>query len=63
MQKSPGVVVMKVVPDRSSPSFNEDIHSVLTYWRQRLIGRIEFHLEIVESIPHDGGKIRFIVYE
>lgn len=63
VQKSPGVVVMKVVPDRSSPRFNEDIHSVLTYWQQRLIGRIEFHLEIVESIPHDGGKIRFIVYE
>lgn len=63
VQHSPGKVTVRVVPNSCYPHWRAEVDAVLSGLRRDAAGRIEYRLEFLESIPHNAGKIRFIVYE
>lgn len=63
VQHAPGRVTLRVVPNKDSAGWDSEIRTVLGELEHTAAGRIDYSLEYVDDIPHDGGKIRFIVYE
>jgi phenylacetate-CoA ligase len=58
-----GSVTIKLIPNRNNPSFQQGIDNIKKYYTGQYAGRVDFNFELVDSIPHDNGKLRFIVYE
>lgn len=63
VQHAPGNVTLRVVPNKAYHKWHEEVEVVLAELRKIAGDRIDYSLEYVQEIPHDGGKIRFIVYE
>lgn len=63
VQHCPGKVTLRVVPNRAYAGYKEDLQNLLNEIQGVAGDRIDYDLQLVDDIPHDGGKIRFIVYE
>lgn len=55
-------VTLKVVPNKNVEE-KEIVNKILIRLQNMYSGRIDFNLKLVNSIPHDGGKIRYIIHE
>lgn len=53
-------VTLKIVPEKNVS--NERIKDIFNFI-EKTYSQINFYLEIVNAIPHDAGKIRFILHE
>lgn len=62
-QHLPGAVTVVVAPEYSTPGAIDMISEMFSDICKSFGEGIDFKLELVDSIPHDGGKIRFIVYD
>ena len=62
-QHGPGRVSVLVVPDYGVPNARRQIDEMFEEICRSFGEGIDFDLKLVDSIPHDGGKIRFIVYD
>ena len=58
-----GVITIKLIPNKENPEYQKGIDNIKKYYTEQYAGRVDFDFEIVDSIPHDGGKLRFIVYD
>ena len=58
-----GVVTMRLIPNRDFPNWQEGIDRIRNFYDREYSGRIDFTYELVENIPHDDGKLRFIVHD
>lgn len=58
-----GRVTLRVLPDKTSSGYNEEIELVFNELKHTAGERIDYDLQYVDEIHHDGGKIRFIIYE
>ena len=56
-------MTLRVVPNSTYPAWETELQKIVDELRLAATGRIDYGLELVDAIPHDGGKIRFIVYE
>lgn len=63
VQKAPGMVILRVVPNRNYSSWEKDANAALNDLQRAAGDRVDYTLQYVDEIPHDEGKIRFIVYE
>lgn len=63
VQHAPGRVTLRVVPDKTCAGYKEEIELVFNELKHTAGNRLDYDLQYVDEIPHDGGKIRFIVYE
>lgn len=63
VQHAPGRVSIRVVPNKKYAGYKEDLQGLLNEIQAVAGNRIDYDLQLVDEIPHDGGKIRFIVYE
>lgn len=62
-QKKDGFVTLKVILNEKHTNAMDEIALVMQKLRDDFKDKIEFNLEFVESIPSDGGKIRYIIHE
>ena len=62
-QKQNGYAKFVVVPNNDYSKSMEEIKLIFNKLKLDLDGKIEFTLEIVDSIEYDGGKMRYIVHE
>lgn len=62
-QKSNGYATLIVVPNNNYAYAMVEINSVLEKLNKDFTGKLEFTLKCVDSIPYDGGKMRYIVHE
>lgn len=58
-----GVITMKLIPNREFSGWQEGIDRIRNFYDREYSGRIAFTYELVENIPHDDGKLRFIVHD
>jgi phenylacetate-CoA ligase len=63
IQEAPGVVTLLIVKNKQSDAFEKDFAFVQEKFLKPLKGRIDFTIQLVDAIPHDNGKARFIVYK
>lgn len=59
----PGNVTIKIVPNKSNPDYMKGVEYVKQYYQHNYEDRFVFDYELVDSISHDDGKLRIIVYE
>lgn len=59
---APGFVTVKVVPNWAYSAYDMEVNHVLRELRTVANGRVDYDLQYVDEILHDGGKIWFIVY-
>lgn len=62
-QKKDGYVTLVVVPNAGYANAMQEISGVLNKLNIDFADRIEFGLEIVDSIKYDAGKIRYIIHD
>ena len=62
-QKIPGEVAMLIVPNRTNPRWRDQFEIYKKNWVVPFEGRLKFTIKEVDVIPHEGGKIRFIIHE
>lgn len=63
VQHAPGKATLRVVPNRDYANWEAEVRKIVNEIQSSAGNRIDYSLEYVDDIPHDGGKIRFIVYE
>lgn len=56
-------ITIEYIPSSSSPSTLDSISQVLKAFSLRLGGEVPVAFKQVESIPHDRGKLRFVIKE
>lgn len=63
VQNANGEVLMKIVPNRENPHWTATFSAFKAKWLDQFEdgGRLHFIIQEVDEIPHDGGKIRFII--
>lgn len=54
---------LKVVPNKCYSHWEKEVNFVFNQLQEKYSGRLNFNLELVGEIPHDYGKIRFIVHK
>lgn len=62
-QHRDGSVSFLVAPNGAYAGAEKEISAVFNRFRAKYAGEIDFRLERVDAIPHDAGKIRFIIHE
>lgn len=60
---SAGNVTIKIVPNKSNANYTSGIEYIKKYYSEQYGTRFDFQYEIVDSIPHDDGKLRIIVFD
>lgn len=60
---APGKVTIKINPNKKNPDFEKGIEYIKDSYSKQYGNRFDFTYEIVDSIPHDDGKLRIIVFE
>ncbi len=59
----PGDITIKLVPNKQKTGWEKGIDRIKHSYMDTYAGRIDFTFELVDFIPHDDGKLRFIVHE
>lgn len=62
-QKQPGEVTLVVVPDKKYSKADEEIAAVINKLNNDFQNRINFTLQLTDSIQQGGGKLRYIIHE
>ena len=56
-------MTLLVVPNVACPHYEKKIEVIRSTWEKNASGKMSIDVKIVSELPHDGGKIRFIVHE
>lgn len=58
-----GVVTIKMVPNKRYFDWEAGVNRIRDNYTKEYENRIDFDYQLVDSIPHDDGKQRFIVFD